>query len=119
MGPLLSNYRVLDLSDERGHLAGRILADLGADVIKVEPPGGDPLRWRGPFPNDRAREQGASCAWLAANPGKRSLLLDLANSVSDRSTFLELVASADVVVDAGPSGRLESWGLGRRLLKYL
>ena len=79
---MLSNYRVLDLSDERGHLAGRVLADLGADVIKLEPPGGDPLRWRGPYPNEKARTLGASSAWLAGNPGKRSLVLDLTDKIA-------------------------------------
>ena len=54
---MLSNYRVLDLSDERGHLAGRILADLGADVIKIAPPTGDPLRQRAPYPGPEARRQ--------------------------------------------------------------
>jgi len=109
---LLSNYRVLDLSDESGHLAGRILADLGADVIKIEPPGGDPLRWRGPHASPEARSQGLSHAWLAANPGKRSCTFDLAGSEADRRDFLGLVATADVVLEAGPAGRLDALGLG-------
>jgi len=46
---LLSPYRVLDLTDELGFLCGKILGDLGADVVKVEPPGGDPARRLGPF----------------------------------------------------------------------
>jgi crotonobetainyl-CoA:carnitine CoA-transferase CaiB-like acyl-CoA transferase len=61
---LLSPYRVLDLSDGSGFLCGKILADLGADVIKVEPPGGDPARWVEPFPtaqgiNSEFRVQGS------------------------------------------------------------
>ena len=52
---LLRPYRVLDLTNELGELAGRILADLGADVIKIEPPGGDLSRWRPPFYADDAR----------------------------------------------------------------
>lgn len=109
---MLSNYRVLDLSDERGHLAGRILADLGADVIKVEPPTGDPLRQRGPFPSPEAQAQSASCAWLAGNTGKRSHVLDLAGSDADRAAFIALAATADVVLEGGRAGRLEDWGLG-------
>ncbi len=49
---LLSRYRVLDLTNENGFLCGRILGDLGADVIKIEPPGGDPGRSTGPFYHD-------------------------------------------------------------------
>ena len=108
---MLSNYRVLDLSDERGHLAGRILADLGADVIKIEPPAGDPLRQRAPHPSPEARAQGASCAWLAGNAGKRSHVLDLAGSEADRTAFVALAATADVVLESGRAGRLEAWGL--------
>ncbi len=113
---LLSNYRVLDLSDERGHLAGRILADLGADVIKIEPPGGDPLRGRPPHPDPADGTLTSSLAWLAGNPGKRSMVLDLAHSETDRATFMALVGTSDVVLDSGRAGRLESWGLGPETL---
>ncbi len=108
---MLSNYRVLDLSDERGHLAGRILADLGADVIKIEPPGGDPLRARPPHAPGPVPGSGTGLGWLAGNPGKRSMVLDLADSPVDRGTFLELVATADVVLEAGRAGRLDAMGL--------
>ena len=108
--PLLSNYRVLDLSDERGHLAGRMLADLGADVIKIEPPGGDLERGREPFSSAQARERGMSLAWMANNPGKRSLVLDLAPASPDRAVFRALLATSDVVLDAGPGGRLAGLG---------
>ena len=49
---LLEGFRVLDLTDETGHLCGKILGDLGAEVIKIEPPGGDPARRNGPFYDD-------------------------------------------------------------------
>jgi len=111
---VLSGYRVLDLSDERGQLAGRMLADLGADVIKIEPPGGDPQRGRGPARPGRAQPDGL--AWLAWNAGKRSLVLDLAGSREDRERFLELVARADVVLDSFSPGTLEAWGLGEATL---
>jgi crotonobetainyl-CoA:carnitine CoA-transferase CaiB-like acyl-CoA transferase len=107
---LLSNYRVLDLSDERGHLAGRMLADLGADVIKIEPPGGDGERGREPFPSEQGREKGMSLAWMANNPGKRSLVLDLAPGSQDRAVFAALLATTDVVLDAGPGGKLAGLG---------
>jgi crotonobetainyl-CoA:carnitine CoA-transferase CaiB-like acyl-CoA transferase len=94
-GPL-STLRVLDLADETGSLAGRILADLGADVVKVESPGGDRARrppWLGGIA-DPAR----SLPWLAENVGKRSLTLDL-GAVRGRELFLTLVARADVVIE--------------------
>ncbi|MBW2382282.1 MAG: CoA transferase [Deltaproteobacteria bacterium] len=113
---MLSGYRVLDLTDERGFLAGRVLADLGADVVKIEPPGGDAERRRGPFvAGIEAPER--SLPWLAANPGKRSMLLDLAASDADRDTFRQLVASADVVLESFAPGTMEGWGIGRSALE--
>jgi crotonobetainyl-CoA:carnitine CoA-transferase CaiB-like acyl-CoA transferase len=49
---MLSSYRILDLTNERGFICGKVLADLGADVIKIEKPGGDPARSIGPFYHD-------------------------------------------------------------------
>ncbi len=68
--------RVVDLTDESGHLAGRILADLGAEVLKIEPPGGDAARRRGPFVGGEPHPD-AGAQWLARNLGKRSVVLDL------------------------------------------
>lgn len=62
---MLRGFRVLDLTDEKGFLCGKILADLGADVIKVEKPGGDPSRRMGPFWHDMA------------SPGEKSILVCL------------------------------------------
>jgi len=112
---VLSGHRVLDLSDERGFLAGRILADLGADVIKIEPPGGDPERARGPFVGGVAGPD-RGLPWLAANPGKRSLVLDLAECEADRERFRALVRGADVVLETYAPGTLEAWGLGYEAL---
>lgn len=107
---MLEAFRILDLTDERGHLTGRILADLGADVIKVEPPGGDSLRADGPFVGDRAGPE-RGLRWLAANAGKRSVVLDLAGSDQDRAAFRRLAASADAVVETAAPGELERIGL--------
>src|SRR5436190_3062660 len=74
---VLAPYLVLDLTGELGPLCARILADLGADVIKVEPPTGDPARWRGPFSDDRPDAE-QSLSWAAWNVNKRSVALDLA-----------------------------------------
>ena len=73
---MLSPYRVLDLSTERGLLCGQMLADLGADVIKVEPPGGSPARSIGPFYKD-APHPDRSLYWWAYNRNKRAITLDL------------------------------------------
>ena len=62
----LTGLRVVDLTDEAGHLAGRILADLGAEVLKVEPPGGDATRRRGPFVGGEPHPD-AGVQWLARN----------------------------------------------------
>ncbi|MCX6023252.1 MAG: CoA transferase, partial [Chloroflexi bacterium] len=68
-GPL-AGYRVLDLTDERGVLAGKVLGDLGADVLRIEPPGGHPMRRRGPFAGD-VPSPNHSLFWLFTNTSKR------------------------------------------------
>ena len=72
---MLAPYRVLDCTDDRGHLAGLMLAQLGADVILVEPPAGSPVRRRGPFAGDDP-QHGPSLWHAAYNRGKRSVVLD-------------------------------------------
>lgn len=115
-GRLLDRYRILDLTDAKGHLAGRILADLGVDVIQIEPRGGDSLRARGPFLG--GLEKGDwSLPFIAANSGKRSVELDLAGSESDRALFRSAVASADGVLESFAPGTLASWGLGYDALR--
>jgi crotonobetainyl-CoA:carnitine CoA-transferase CaiB-like acyl-CoA transferase len=92
----LISLRVLDLADETGSLCGRILADLGADVVKVEPPGGDPGRRVPPFAHDRPEPE-TSLSWLAANAGKRGITCNL-GSETGRELFRRLAERADVVV---------------------
>ena len=73
----LGVYTVVDLTVERGWMCGRLLADLGADVVKIEPPGGDPGRRRGLFA-DPARPDGEeNLSWWFQNRGKSSVVLDL------------------------------------------
>ncbi|HEM46002.1 MAG TPA: hypothetical protein ENO23_03050, partial [Alphaproteobacteria bacterium] len=109
---MLSAYRILDLCDERGALAGRILADLGAEVIRIEPREGDPLRARGPQgPSSQGAEGGL--AWLVTQAGKRGIALDLAGTPADRATFLALAATADAVIETADPGALEAIGLDR------
>jgi crotonobetainyl-CoA:carnitine CoA-transferase CaiB-like acyl-CoA transferase len=106
---MLSPYRVLDLTDHRGELAGMILGDLGADVIRVEPPTGSDARRRGPLLAS-APEGERSFQFRAFNRNKRSLALDLADE-AERPRFLELVAGADFVLESGPPGELARGGL--------
>ena len=95
----LDGVRVLDLTSEMGWYAGKLLADLGADVIKVEPPGGDPSRGRAPFWQGQPGRETSLRFWYF-NTNKRSVTLDL-GQFDGRWLFQELVKTADIV--------LESW----------
>jgi crotonobetainyl-CoA:carnitine CoA-transferase CaiB-like acyl-CoA transferase len=107
---MLAPYRVLDLTDSRAELATLVLAGLGADVIKVEPPGGSPSRGVEPVAAGEPAE-GASLAFQAFNRGKRSVVLDL-DDPAGRDDFLALVASADFVVENADPGAMDRRGLG-------
>jgi crotonobetainyl-CoA:carnitine CoA-transferase CaiB-like acyl-CoA transferase len=107
---MLSPYRVLDLTDERGEIAGMVLGDLGADVVKVEPPGGSTARHREPL-LAAGPEAERSLQFLAYNRNKRSIALDLGES-SDRDTLLQLVAGADIVLESVPGSALADQGFG-------
>jgi crotonobetainyl-CoA:carnitine CoA-transferase CaiB-like acyl-CoA transferase len=113
----LSDLRVLDLTGRMGGYCGLLLANLGAEVILIEPPGGDPMRREGPFKNDHSdREQ--SLSFAAYHTNKRGVVLDLEND-EDRSTFRELARHADVVIEDQPAGRLDRLGLGYQELQSL
>ncbi len=107
---LLAPYRVLDATGPLGFLAGRILADLGADVVKVEPPGGDPSRkWPPVLPGkDGTAPQGLF--WLSTNANKRGITLDL-ESEEGRGLFRQLAEKADFLLESFPRGRMGAWGL--------
>ena len=104
----LSGYRALDLTDEKGFLCGKILADLGADVIKVEPPGGDPCRYRGPFYKDKPDPE-RNLQWWAFNTSKRGITLDLP-SKDGRDQFLRLVKESDFVIESFIPGHMAELG---------
>ena len=110
-GPgLLAPYRVLDLTDGRGLLCGKMLADLGADVVQVEPPGGSPARNVGPFYHDTPGAE-RSLFWWAYCTNKRGITLDIATD--DGAALLRrLVANADFLIESGDPGRMASLGLG-------
>lgn len=112
--PPLASLRVLDLTGRLGTLCGKILADLGADVVRVEPPGGSPLRNRGPFAGGVPAPE-SSLAWWAHAAGCASLVLDLA-AVDGRASFRALARAADVVVESFPPGHLDRLDLGWEVL---
>jgi len=100
---VLSDYRVLDLSDERGALCGQLLADLGAHVVRVEPPGGSPMRTA--LPNE--------LMWQVYARNCDSLVLDLATS-DGRRRFADVARDADLVVD---NGQLRALGVDAAALR--
>lgn len=106
----LDDIRVLDLAGEIGQYCTKLLADLGADVIKVEPPGGDPARNLPPFYHDEADPQ-KSLYWLNLNTSKRSVTLNIEDA-EGRKLLEKLVATADVVVESFQPGYLDGLGLG-------
>lgn len=107
---LLHPYRILDLTDEHGLICGKFLSDLGADVIKIEKPGGDPARQIGPFYHD-IRDPEKSLYWFSFNTGKRGITLDIERS-EGKALFTRLVREADVVLESFRPGYLDSLGLG-------
>ncbi len=107
---LLGPYRVLDLTDERGLLCGKILGDLGADVVQVEPPGGSPARRLGPFyGGDPGLDK--SLFWWAYAANKRGITLDLEHS-DGRALLERLAVSADFVIESFEPGYLDGLGVG-------
>ena len=106
----LDDLRIIDLAGEIGVYATKLLADLGADVIRVESPDGDPLRNIGPFWHDE-RAVGRSLSFLNNNTNKRSITLDITQP-EGRALFERLVATADAVVETYAPGYLDAMGLG-------
>jgi crotonobetainyl-CoA:carnitine CoA-transferase CaiB-like acyl-CoA transferase len=106
----LTGLRVIELADEQAEYCGLALAGLGADVVKVEPPGGSPTRRIGPFYEDREDPERSLFFWQY-NRGKHSIMLDL-HQQEDRDRFRALVATADVLLESTPKGELEGLGLG-------
>lgn len=107
---MLGTYRVLDLADNQGFVCGKVLGDMGADVIKVEPPGGDHSRDIGPFCQcipDREK----SLYWWAYNTSKRGITLDITKP-QGKKLFKQLVQISDVVVESFPPGYMENLELG-------
>jgi crotonobetainyl-CoA:carnitine CoA-transferase CaiB-like acyl-CoA transferase len=111
---ILGPYRILDLSDESGFSCGKILGDLGADVIKIEPPRGDAARWLGPFPND-VPDPEKSLYFISYNAGKRGITLDV-RTPRGRDLLKRLAARADFLIETFPPGTLDRSQFDPRLV---
>ena len=122
---MLSPYTVLDLTDDRGELAGMLLGDLGADVIKIEPPQGSTSRRMPPFldnapgdnaPGDDAPGPERSLRFFAFNRNKRGITLDL-DCEPGRQALISLVEKADFVIESAPPREMSRLGLGFETLR--
>src|SRR3974390_1964934 len=105
----LGGIRVVEVGNELGEYCGRVLAGLGADVVRVEPPGGDVTRSFGPFVADEPHPDRSLYFWHY-NLGKRSVVLDL-DTAEGQEELAGLIAGADVVLDSRPQGFLAERGI--------
>ncbi len=112
---MLQDHRALDLTDGEGQLCGRILGDLGVDVIRVERPGGDDSRRVGPFHKNVVHPE-KSLWWYTLNANKRGITLDLTKR-DGRDLFKRLVKGADFVIESYGIGRMVEMGLGYDVLR--
>lgn len=115
-GPLVP-YRGLDLTGQTGMFCGRLLADLGADIIKIERPGGDPARHMGPFYGD-VPDPEKSLSWFAFNASKRSITLEI-ETPEGRDELKKLIATADIFIESFAPGYLDRLGLGYEVLSEI
>lgn len=115
-GPL-AGIRVLDLATSRAELGGRLLADLGAEVIKVEPPGGSPSRRFPPF-DEREGHESESLYWATVALGKHSVVLDI-TTPTGQDALRRLVTSADILIESFDPGFMTSLGLGYEQLSAI
>jgi crotonobetainyl-CoA:carnitine CoA-transferase CaiB-like acyl-CoA transferase len=113
----LPPYKVLELADEKGVYCGKLLGDLGAEVIKIEPPGGDITRSRGPFYEGDPHPE-KSLYFLFYNTSKSSITLNVEDD-EGRRIFRQLVETADAVLETFPVGYLADRGLGYEDLKVI
>jgi crotonobetainyl-CoA:carnitine CoA-transferase CaiB-like acyl-CoA transferase len=113
----LSGLRVLDLTGRMGGYCGLLLANLGAQVVLIEPQGGDPMRREGPFKNDQShREQ--SLSFAAYHTNKSGVVLNV-ESAEGQEALRKLARQADVLLEDRPAGFLDRVGLGYRALQSI
>jgi crotonobetainyl-CoA:carnitine CoA-transferase CaiB-like acyl-CoA transferase len=111
----LTGLRVLELSDEKGQWCGKLMADMGADVIKIEPPGGEATRTVGPFYQDMPHRERSLSFWHY-NTSKRGITLSL-ETEDGRQLFRRMAEKADVILETFRPGYMASLGLGYEELK--
>ena len=107
----LAGLRVIELADGLGEMCGRMLADFGAEVIKVEPIGGAKSRKMSPMLDDEI-----SCSFEVRNFNKKSIVLDLENSKQDIAQLKELLSSTDILIESFKPGTLKDLGLDPKYL---
>lgn len=113
---VLEDVLVLDASyaNFSGIIAASLFAEFGAEVLKIEPPQGDPARHMAP---EGEEVEGVGIPFIVEGRNKRYMTLDLINSPEDRETFRKLAKKAAVVIETFPAGQMDSWGIGYRQLK--
>src|SRR5882672_6665649 len=107
MSVALAGIQVVDLATSRAELAGRVLADLGAEVVKVEPPGGSDARRLPPFRDGADGSVEGSLYWAFVGLGKRSVALDV-HSAADRQDLLRLIDGADILIESFDPGVMDA-----------
>lgn len=112
---MLSPYRILDLTDEKGLMCGKLLGDLGAEVIKIEKPSGDTARDIGPFYHD-IQDRSKSLFWFAFNTSKKGISLDI-EKPKGKEIFKKLVKLSDCVIESFKPQYMDRIGLGYSSLK--
>jgi len=113
---VLDDVLVLDVSSANfaGIIAASFFAEFGAEVIKIEPPAGDPARLMTPF---GANVKGVGIPFMFEARNKHYMTLDIKNNDNDRKIFSKLAKKAAVVIETFPAGDMDSWGIGFRQLK--
>ena len=115
---LLEPYRVLDFTDDRGQIGPMLMGDLGADVIRIEPPGGSGARTAEPRLDNADTETMASLPFLAFNRNKRSLTLDPASS-SDRASLEALITRSQFIFEPWPESPLAAYDIDYETARQL